>query len=199
MLKNWLFNAVNSNGAVGYWTINTTGLANGVHTIAWSVTDNAGRTDGIGSRFFRVLNVASAPVAKESSPAAEPYLDVTDLGVIPADPAPLLAGRGYGKSRLVPLSTAKDGPFEIAIRETERLEIGLDRGFGDEHTVYRGYEIVGNSLRRLPIGSTLDSKNGAWVWQPGPGFFGEHNFVFVAERDGRPELRTLLRVRIVPY
>ena len=33
-------------------------LANGVHTIAWSVTDNNGNGEGIGSRYFTVLNGA---------------------------------------------------------------------------------------------------------------------------------------------
>jgi hypothetical protein len=46
----------NSNGAVGYFIIDTTHLANGVHTIGWAVRDNAGRAVGIGSRFFRVNN-----------------------------------------------------------------------------------------------------------------------------------------------
>jgi uncharacterized repeat protein (TIGR03803 family) len=46
----------NSSGAVGVFTIDTTTLTNGVHTIAWSVTDDMGRTDGIGSRYFTVLN-----------------------------------------------------------------------------------------------------------------------------------------------
>lgn len=190
---------LNSNGAVGYWRIDTTALANGVHTIAWSVTDNAGRTDGIGSRFFSVLNTAGSPVAAESSLAEELYQDVTDLGVIPADPAPMFATRGFGKNRLALFRSADSGPFEIVIRETERLELGLDRGLGDDRAVYRGYQIVGNSLRPLPSGSTLDSKNGIWTWQPGPGFFGEHNLVFIAERNGRPESKTLLRVRIVPF
>jgi len=31
-------------------------LANGIHNIAWSVTDDQGHVDGIGSRFFWVLN-----------------------------------------------------------------------------------------------------------------------------------------------
>ncbi len=43
-------------GPVGYFNLNTTLLTNGVHTIAWSVTDNAGRSQGIGSRYFTVLN-----------------------------------------------------------------------------------------------------------------------------------------------
>lgn len=46
----------NTNGAVGHFVIDTTTLANGVHTIAWSATDNLGRADGIGSRYFWVLN-----------------------------------------------------------------------------------------------------------------------------------------------
>jgi hypothetical protein len=46
----------NSNGAVGYYPINTTLLTNGVHTIAWSVADNDGHSAGIGSRYFTVQN-----------------------------------------------------------------------------------------------------------------------------------------------
>lgn len=48
--------SANSNGAVGYYHIDTTQLANGVHTISWSVTDSTGLTSGIGSRFFTVQN-----------------------------------------------------------------------------------------------------------------------------------------------
>ena len=46
----------NTQGAVGYYFIDTTKLANGLHTISWSVTDNAGNTAGLGSRFFNVQN-----------------------------------------------------------------------------------------------------------------------------------------------
>jgi hypothetical protein len=46
----------NSGGAVGHYVIDTTKLANGLHTIAWSVTDSQGRTEGIGSRYFWVFN-----------------------------------------------------------------------------------------------------------------------------------------------
>jgi hypothetical protein len=46
----------NTNGAVGYYILDTTTLDNGVHTIAWVVRDSAGGTQGIGSRFFTVLN-----------------------------------------------------------------------------------------------------------------------------------------------
>ena len=46
----------NSSGAVGYRVIDTTTLANGLHTIAWSVSDSLGRAEGIGSRYFWVFN-----------------------------------------------------------------------------------------------------------------------------------------------
>lgn len=46
----------NANGAVGYFAIDTTALTNGIHRVAWSVTDNAGHIAGIGSRTFRVSN-----------------------------------------------------------------------------------------------------------------------------------------------
>jgi hypothetical protein len=46
----------NSNGAIGYYVIDTTQLSNGLHTIAWSVTDSLGRAEGIGSRYFWVFN-----------------------------------------------------------------------------------------------------------------------------------------------
>ena len=46
----------NSNGAVGYYMLDTTKLTNGLHSIAWSVLDNAGHSGGLGSRLFIVQN-----------------------------------------------------------------------------------------------------------------------------------------------
>lgn len=44
----------NSNGAVGLYYLNASGLSDGLHTIAWRVRDANGRTSEIGSRYFRV-------------------------------------------------------------------------------------------------------------------------------------------------
>ncbi len=46
----------NTNGAIGFYTIDTTTLTNGIHTISWLVIDNQARSDGIGSRYFWVQN-----------------------------------------------------------------------------------------------------------------------------------------------
>jgi hypothetical protein len=46
----------NSAGPVGYYYLDTKKLTNGMHSIEWSVTDNQGRVDGLGSRYFFVQN-----------------------------------------------------------------------------------------------------------------------------------------------
>lgn len=47
---------VNSNGAVGHFNLDTTGYADGIHTIYWTAADSGGNTDGIGSRYFSICN-----------------------------------------------------------------------------------------------------------------------------------------------
>jgi len=49
-------NTTGGRGAVGFFQIDTTQYANGVHTIAWVVTDSNGQARGIGSRYFTIAN-----------------------------------------------------------------------------------------------------------------------------------------------
>jgi hypothetical protein len=49
----------NSSGAAGYFYLDTRAYKNGVHTIQWVATDDAGNTDGIGSRYFTIQNTGS--------------------------------------------------------------------------------------------------------------------------------------------
>jgi cyclophilin family peptidyl-prolyl cis-trans isomerase len=46
----------NSQGAVGYYYVDTTRLTNGLHTISWVAKDSAGNAQGLGSRYFNVQN-----------------------------------------------------------------------------------------------------------------------------------------------
>src|SRR5260370_14828229 len=62
---------LNSGGAVGFFYIDTTKLANGVHTISWNVFDNAGHGDGIGSRYFNVFTFGNGLIA-EPEPLEQP-------------------------------------------------------------------------------------------------------------------------------
>jgi hypothetical protein len=43
-------------GPIGAYWLDTTTLNNGVHTIVWFAYDSEGRSEGIGSRYFTVLN-----------------------------------------------------------------------------------------------------------------------------------------------
>ena len=46
----------NSSGAMAYFDFDTASFSNGIHTIHWTVTDSAGHTNGIGSRYFTIEN-----------------------------------------------------------------------------------------------------------------------------------------------
>ena len=58
-------------GAIGALLIDTTTLTNGVHTIMWGVTDSAGRGEGLGSRYFTVLNAGADAPATPTPPAGD--------------------------------------------------------------------------------------------------------------------------------
>jgi hypothetical protein len=47
---------LNSSGAHGYLAFDTSAYADGLHTIMWVAADNAGNSDGIGSRYFYISN-----------------------------------------------------------------------------------------------------------------------------------------------
>ncbi len=72
----------NSNGAGGFFYVNTGPLLptnpynNGLHTIAWSVTDSVGHVQGIGSRWFNVGPIAT--LTNTSNSAASPNFAAGD-------------------------------------------------------------------------------------------------------------------------
>ncbi len=162
-------------GAIGAFNINTLTLTNGVHTIAWSVTDSAARADGVGSRFFTVLNgspitdvkavaeLLRAPAVNRGSAA---MLD----GFAP-EPGTLVARTGFDpKAPYVPTVSTKEGVYSLVLEEMGRLEVLLG-------PMDAGYLVVGGQLRDLPIGSHLDP-NGTFTWNPPVGYFGTYRLVF---------------------
>ncbi len=111
----------NSGGAVGFFSLDTTKLANGVHTISWNVVDNAGHGDRIGSRYFNVLNSAGSVAAREQEamePAASARarlveIEIEEVGYIEI-PMGATAGYQLAGGKRVPLpigSSLRRGVF----------------------------------------------------------------------------------------
>ena len=171
----------NSGGAAGYFDLDTTAYADGVHTISWSAVDNAGNTDGIGSRYFSVQNSISQSAARRGDLSWLAGSDGTpNISDIPVDySAPVFVKQGY-HGYVEPMETYPDnsGIITVSIRELERIEIWVGAGNAPE-VLYTGYQIAGERFLPLPVGSTLDEERGIFYWQPGPGFVGEYRFVFI--------------------
>ncbi|NIM16657.1 MAG: hypothetical protein GTO45_32125 [Candidatus Aminicenantes bacterium] len=199
----------NSNGAIGYFYLDTTAYENGVHTIQWIAKDNAGNSDGIGSRYFTIQNTGGSrafPAEHQIEGAASgtmrrvfnvdasyPYPVLSRLPV--DNQHPIRVKKGF-KDNEKPqmLKPDEGGNIMVEIKELERLEIHLT----PETTPagwYSGFLSSEESLKPLPIGSTLDAARGVFYWSPGPGFVGDYELVFI------DLLRNRLRrvnIRILP-
>lgn len=145
----------NSNGAIGYFHLDTTGYADGVHTIQWTAKDSAGNTDGIGSRYFTIRNSGKYSVSQSTRHI--PSLESFDI--ISSEPC----------------------DSTVTIKELELVEISLGEAFRD----CRGFVKQGEKLGPLPIGSTLDRENAVFYWTPGPGFLGTYELVFFKRHQGK--------------
>jgi hypothetical protein len=166
---------VNSNGALAYFDINTTTYASGVHTIYWTVSDSAGNTDGIGSRYFTIVNTGGKRDDQNQASQAGSFSD--DTYKFPEDSEyadkPITVKKGHDKNtRAEGIYPDQSGKICIDIRELQPVELELG-GPG-----WRGCQEIGSRFGPLPIGSTLDSDRGIFYWIPGPGFVGDYSLLF---------------------
>ena len=151
----------NSSGPVGFLYIDTTKFANGVHTIAWSVTDNQGRADGIGSRYFNIQNLGGQNVPQGGT------------SLIPqAVPLPRVRHGFDLFAEHETISPAVNKRYLAEVTELGRIEIDL--GAVD------GWLDLNGQKTPLPVGSIL--KDGTFYWLPGPGYFGTYHLAFTCLR-----------------
>jgi hypothetical protein len=175
----------NGVGAGGAFYLDTTTLTNGTHQIGWLVTDGCGRTDGIGSRFFTVLNGSSS--ASTTTATAE-QTAVTPASISAgASWTPIAVRRDEGEQTWV-WPNAR-GTRVIAIEQDTRVAVQLPAVTG---APYVGYQLVSGMRRPLPVGSSLDAGANTFYWQPAAGFLGSFDLVFEAPGRG-----TAVLVRIV--
>jgi hypothetical protein len=183
----------NSNGAIGYFVLNTTTLANGTHTIAWVVTDERGNTEGIGSRFFTVQNGSGALTAAavdgstlaQGSHGTALGQSAETMAELPPDYSIVEVKKPVADDPTPEFVFPEwSGAIQVRAKETEPIEVRLANQFDGGDSVYEGYVVAGRQMRPLPVGSSLDQATGTFRWQPGPGFVGTYEFVFVRNMRG---------------
>jgi hypothetical protein len=170
----------NSAAAGGHFTFDSTTLANGVHTIAWLVTDDCNRTDGVGSRFFTVQNTGVGAVveaARASSRAS------ASTALVDAD-EPILVSRGFGELGVI-VEPDASGLRVISLKQGERIEVRLPNGYDE------AWQVVLNERRALPSGASWDPASQTFAWQPAAAFLGAYELVFV---HGDKTIRVLIIV-----
>ena len=165
--------------ALGVYTFNPSGLASGVHTIAWLVTADNGLADGIGSRYFTVAGgtglVLSDPVNGQQAMIAPHNLNpgpdlgrrANSVGVLAASGAKTVLGTALGR---VVVDASRKGVHQ-----------------------YDAYLVANNELRALPIGASIDQQRGLLYWQPGVGYTGAYDFVVVRDGKERVPVRVVLQ------
>jgi hypothetical protein len=164
----------NSDGAIGYFYIDTTTYENGVHTIQWTASDSAGNTDGIGSRYFTIRNSGAQRAQAKTTSLRSPFK------ADPIDTSPVLIRKGYGiNKKLRPVLPNESGINVITLPQLERLELRFPAA-GEVALV-----------QPLPVGATLDGKRGIFYWQPGPAFLGNYPFTFIISRSGKVHKRRI--------
>jgi len=165
----------NSQGAVGYFYLDTTRYKNGIHTIGWSVVDNQGQADGIGSRFFSIDNYEAGNFIQEVS-SLKGLFQEDNSGNLSIRVKEIR--RGYGLRPDPETRAGDDGIFEVQLEQMEPGRIVFQGSAGGRRLFYDGWEQ--DTLKDLPLGSTLDREKGVFSWIPAPGFLGIYRFNFVS-------------------
>ena len=205
--------------AVAGLAIDTTALANGVHTIHWGVLDNMGGGAGIGSRFFTVSNgsglfaagPADAATVRADTVAARAALDVPaaavsriggrartltqEVDAAPADRSPIPGRRGYDPATPMVEYTPESGRITVHAEELDRIELHVP---GASRHQITGYLRTIDGVAPLPVGSALDAATGTFTWGAGPGFVGRYDLAFVRWSGGRAVARHDVRIVLHP-
>jgi hypothetical protein len=165
----------NTNGAIGYFYLDTTAYDNGVHTIQWIARDSAGNSGGIGSRYFKIQNTAAD--VRASAAMDNWRLAIDEFSTIDVDNTqPILVQKGFSQDSFYEPSEVDDkGESRIRIRELELLKIKASDG----SSIIACYQLVGNKLRKMPIGMSI--KDNEINWMLGVGYLGNYRFVVVAK------------------
>ncbi|MCX6584000.1 MAG: Ig-like domain-containing protein [Candidatus Aminicenantes bacterium] len=188
----------NSGGPTGYFEFDSTAYANGLHLISWTVSDDGGNSEGIGSRFFSIYNTESAPTSYDAGQthanAAGNDSSRIQIPTLKKNYNPDIDAR---QSEIYPPEQPTQTPSYLEISELQRIEIPLCNGSGSGLTG-RLATGAGADMEPLPSGSSLDTANGIFRWQPGPGFLGDYELAFTWNDGNGDQIKKTVHIRIVP-
>jgi hypothetical protein len=184
----------NTDGAIGYFFLDTTAYENGVHAIQWTARDSGGAGDGIGSRYFTINNSGGSRVKTDTGAGIllKPYSGSTAQHTASSRPI------GVKEGLVLNALDNHPGMEKKTVKEVDRVVIDVNGlwpmspGTLNEKT-YSGFLYVDGRLLPMPIGSTLNSLEGMFYWSAGPAFMGQYHLVFArAEADGSISTRSVL-------
>jgi hypothetical protein len=186
----------NGEGAMALHDFDTDAYDTGLHTIQWVVTDTAGNTDGIGSRYFTLQNYGyNDPAAAKAAQVNSTGKSI--VGKIPLDRStPIRMKTGYREdSEPGEIIAEKNGMFYISSPQDERIVLDISQPY---IISYCGYMKVNGRLRSLPPGASMDTKNGIFYWQPGPASFGTYHLVFITKNEIGTASKKYVTIEITP-
>ncbi len=212
-----------SEAAGAVFTLDTTAFDEGVHSIFWIATDNAGNSAGIGSRFFTVEGSGSTTGLSHPTPpalsgaragtAATFHHGLAALSpraisreALPAQTAVAMT-TGFG-----PLASAPepglyypDADGTITLEANPMTPLALELFPGETTSgqtgapaYCTGFMRVNGDFRALPAGSALDRTTGTFQWIPGPGFVGTYRLMFAYQAPDGQMLRKSILLNIIP-
>ena len=132
---------------LGVFTFDSRTLTNGIHTIAWAVTDNMGGT----RRRQPVFTVANASASTAASTAASAASESVAMAAVAPVVTPLVGRHGYDLDapwRNYRANSA--GVVVVQSEELDRIELYTQATSGSL--------VTANGLRHLPIGASLDAR-----------------------------------------
>ncbi|MCX6545017.1 MAG: putative Ig domain-containing protein [Acidobacteria bacterium] len=200
---------LNSANASGAFAVDTKKLSNGMHQIGWLVTDNCGRQEGVGSRFFNVLNgsargAGSDPAAGLVSGRSAGSDQTVGAQLIAPDQDAALAARPSSAplpaieetvgvrqlgSDWQDVQLDDEGRYVIDVAQGGRIEVQLPLA----ESKYAGFHEVQEQHRLLPLGSSFDAKAGVFYWQPDAAFLGSYDLVFEVPGTGAVRVRVVVK------
>ena len=108
----------NTSGPIGYRAIDTTALAEGLHTVSWTVTDTLNASAGLGSRYFTVTNSADAqPPPWQLSAAVNESALVEGVTSVEAAAMPVgVPGAPFSRRREASLEAAPLSDADVTVQ-----------------------------------------------------------------------------------